>query len=229
MRKAAQNLSVLVVLLLSINLYFACPTSADSPRIEGVVLDELGGVIPDSSVRLISAESVRETLTDQAGRFTFADLPEGIYELQVLHSGFNPEIINKLTIPATRTQPISVTLRVSATGCPAGMQFVSVSYKPRSGKDNLVGLVHDLFDGPLRGATVTLLSQDAKRTYNHKAGSDGAFRFEGVVPGKYYLEVTAEGYSESGKVPIWIVRDNVTRLTPIYIIKKNESRVIICQ
>jgi len=231
MRKASQNLSVLVVLLLTVTIHlcFSCPTSADPSGIEGVVLDELGAVIPDSSVRLISPESVRQTLTDQAGKFMFGDLPAGNYELQVLHLGFKPEIVNKLIVPANYTHPISITLHLAATGCPASMQFVSASYNPRSGKENLTGLVHDLFDGPLRGATVTLISQDAKRTYDKKAGPDGEFHFEGVVPGKYYLEVTAAGYSESDKLPIWIVRDNVTRLTPIYIQKKRESRVIICR
>jgi hypothetical protein len=229
MRKAAQNLSVFVVLLSSISLCFTWPTSANSPRIEGVVLDESAAVIPDSSVRLISVERVREALTDQAGRFTFTDLPAGIYELQVLHSGFKPESINKLIVTAAETHPISITLHVAATGCPAGMQFVSVSYKPRSGRVNLVGLVHDLFEGPLKGATVTLASLDAKRTYDDKAGPDGAFHFEGVVPGQYYLKVSAEGYSESEKLLVWIVRDNITRLAPIYITKKRESRVIICQ
>jgi TonB family protein len=58
--------------------------------LQGVVRDELGNVVADENVRLISAtrhELVAELQTDSAGTFTFDHLDNGAYDLQAVGPG----------------------------------------------------------------------------------------------------------------------------------------------
>ena len=226
MRKASQNLSVIAFLLMMVPPSIAAPTTL---HIEGVVLDKMGGVIPGASVRLISKEMVRETTTDQTGHFAFASLPSGKYDMQVSHDGFKSIIEQDLQFSEDSTNPISITLQLAPSGCSAETQFPTISYKARSGKDNVVGLVHDLFDGPLVGAAVTITTETTKKPRLAMSGADGEFRFKELEPGKYYLKVSHTNYTETPKIPIWITSDNLTQLTAIFMTKKRETRLIICQ
>jgi hypothetical protein len=226
MRKASQSLSVIAFLLMTLPPSVAGPTKI---RIEGVVCDKLGAVIPGASVRLISKETVRETTTDQTGHFTFAGLPSGKYDMQASRAGFKSIIEEELQFSEDPTNPISITLQVAPSGCSAETQFPTISYKARSGRDSVVGLVHDLFDGPLVGAAVTITSETTKKPRLVMSGADGEFRFKELEPGKYYLKVSHTNYTETPQIPIWITSDNLTQLTPLFVTKKRETRVIICQ
>jgi TonB family protein len=63
---------------------------AQSAAIEGTVVDATGGTIPGATVTLTSAVSAatNRATTDPRGRFAFANLPPGPYDLAVSLTGF---------------------------------------------------------------------------------------------------------------------------------------------
>jgi len=75
------------VLLGTVSLLSAQSSPA---ALRGTVVDSSGAVIPGAEVSASHRESgaVRETATDQAGEFTFADLPAGLYDVAARAEGF---------------------------------------------------------------------------------------------------------------------------------------------
>ncbi len=71
----------------------ARPASAqfDSATVSGVVQDGTGGVLPGADVTLTSAGTglERHTVTNEAGLYTFPNVPVGQYRLRAALSGFN--------------------------------------------------------------------------------------------------------------------------------------------
>src|SRR4029434_4538217 len=74
------------------------------------------------------------------------------------------------------------------------LSFVIVSAQQNRG--NLRGLVVDEFGGALVGATVTLIDQNGVQK-NTTSSSDGVYTFAGLVPGKYYIQASAQGFATS--------------------------------
>ena len=60
-------------------------------RVDGVVVDSAGAPIPEALVQLRNAASALygASETDAQGRYTFADVPEGTYEVVARHTGFD--------------------------------------------------------------------------------------------------------------------------------------------
>ncbi len=65
-------------------------TSAAVPpgEVSGIVRDASGGVLPGATVRLGTPAGSRSTVTNARGRYVFAGVSEGAYELSVMLSGF---------------------------------------------------------------------------------------------------------------------------------------------
>jgi TonB family protein len=64
-------------------------------HITGVVTDQLGGVVPGATVTVTgnARETTPSAVTDASGRYTFAGVPVGSYELRVTMDGFRPIVI----------------------------------------------------------------------------------------------------------------------------------------
>jgi hypothetical protein len=217
--------------VLSFGLFFAAfvptTTSSELPtRLAGVVLDQAGAVILGASVRLFSLQRVRETKTDDMGRFAFGDLLSGTYDLQVAHTGFKTRTVEIIQVTDRVIKQVSITLQVENPPCDLKP---TVSYERRSANVNLKGSVNGLFDGPLKKARLTLTSSESGQIHVATSNDKGEFQLSDLEPGKYALRAAHDGYGDGEVIDLRIARENLTNLSPVYISRKNDHRKIICQ
>jgi iron complex outermembrane recepter protein len=105
---------VLLVSLLLVNL-IAAPALAQNPPLAGRVLDASGAVIPGVTVTASSGSERRSVVTDREGRFTFAPLAPGTYDIQAELVGFSPAIARGINVPSSaESRPLE--LRLEAAG-----------------------------------------------------------------------------------------------------------------
>ncbi len=69
--------------------------------IHGTVLDQVGGISPDATVRLTRGDQsqVREMLSGDNGQFLFSNLPAGPFEITVSAEGFETQKVSGVLLP----------------------------------------------------------------------------------------------------------------------------------
>lgn len=173
-----------------IDIYLASGT-----RVHGRVVDPRGNPAPHANVyclpgyaRMFTAmeapQAFRETSADENGAFVIDDLPAGDYQLLARKQGF----------------------RIALSGVPVfsdgrnSVHNVEVVLFPVEAGDNAVyGTVRDRNGIAIPGAQARLSGLGAESLTEHgrsaATGADGRFRFEGVEPGLYMLQVEKEGFA----------------------------------
>ncbi|MPZ17925.1 MAG: hypothetical protein GEV06_08445 [Luteitalea sp.] len=103
--------SVAVLLGLSVGPVLA---QEQSGRIEGVVRDAQGGMLPGVTVEAESPALVgRETVvTDAAGAYRFPALPPGSYEIAAALQGFQSHSIGNVRLELGQVLSVNLTLQV---------------------------------------------------------------------------------------------------------------------
>ena len=88
--------------------------SFERSRVEGLVADESGGLLPGVTVVVRNADTglVREVVTDSDGRYVVPGLPPGSYEVRAELSGFQPALQQNVTLQVGQTTSINLTLKV---------------------------------------------------------------------------------------------------------------------
>ncbi len=78
------------------------------------VLDQSGAVVPGANVKLedLSSNNVRTAVTDSTGVCSFVSLSIGTYKLTVSKNGFQEQVFESVSVQATRTTDINVSLTV---------------------------------------------------------------------------------------------------------------------
>ena len=86
--------------------------SAQTGRITGQVLDASQAAIPDAKIALenLARGDHRQLQTDSFGRYTFADLPIGRYNLRAEKQGFQTQIKQGIEVNVGATVPVDFTL-----------------------------------------------------------------------------------------------------------------------
>lgn len=96
----------------------AVPAAASTGSVAGVLKDPTGAVIPGARVDLRSAVSgfSKTETSDHLGRFSFASVPVGEYELSVTAAGFASRMIRSVTVTAGKelAEELSLTISVVA-------------------------------------------------------------------------------------------------------------------
>jgi hypothetical protein len=98
------NLTRTVLLLLGTSLLItlaahAQTTKPTSGAVQGTVLLENDSIpIPDARIFVFSETRVTSTLSDRAGKFSFSQLPPGVYSFKAMYMGLRAE--RSITIEA---------------------------------------------------------------------------------------------------------------------------------
>ncbi len=82
--------------------------------ISGVVRDSSGAVLPRAEITVAQSDTgqVRREVADDQARYTFRDLPVGVYELRAAHTGFQSAIHKGIVITIGRNATVDVVLQV---------------------------------------------------------------------------------------------------------------------
>jgi Carboxypeptidase regulatory-like domain len=82
--------------------------------ISGTVNDASGAGVPNAKVVLKDSGTgnVKETTSNTSGQFTFPDLSFGKFEITVTASGFQTSVLSNVTVEASKTTNVSVSLQV---------------------------------------------------------------------------------------------------------------------
>src|SRR5947209_7008289 len=105
------NARFALFLLLFTGLLYSQSTTTGT--LQGLVIDSMGGSIPDATITLrqLSSSAIRAFTTGDAGQFQAAGLPIGVYSLRVEKSGFNPVTVEALTISVGQTVTQRITMK----------------------------------------------------------------------------------------------------------------------
>jgi hypothetical protein len=97
---------------------FAGAAQAQSPttgQITGVVKDPSGAVVSDAKITLTSSAGVqREAISDASGRFAFALLPPGSYQVETEKAGFSKATTEGAVVRITETTGLEIRLTLAA-------------------------------------------------------------------------------------------------------------------
>jgi carboxypeptidase family protein/prealbumin domain-containing protein len=213
--KVGRTIALVVPLLLiaAFLLSARITLSQSTYSVRGQVVDMSGGSAGETSVRLYSAQVVRDQVADGDRQFEFKNLPKGTYELEVSAKGFVTRTVD-FEIAEKSPEPLSIKFHMDTGGysqCGPLYQGVSVTYEMRSGKVDLVGVARDQFMARRPGVRVKLVN---KGTSQETLSNDkGEFTFSDLEPGKYSLQLTptTEGYSAL-PARVWITRENIAKV-----------------
>src|SRR5262245_62692142 len=84
--------------------------------IRGILRDQSGAAIPNSTIKLVDKSTGVEyaTVSSSDGGFLFPNLQFGSYKLTATASGFQTMVIATITVESGRTTDVSVELKVGA-------------------------------------------------------------------------------------------------------------------
>jgi len=85
--------------------------------ISGTVEDTTGAVIPAASVTAVQQQTSQrfDALTDDQGRFSFARLPVGNYQVEATRQGFRRFVSEVIRLDADQTRQAGIVLQVGET------------------------------------------------------------------------------------------------------------------
>ena len=83
-------------------------------EITGRITDTSGAAVPAAAVTLTNTatNAVRDTVSTEAGDYTFPSLPPGIYNIKAEHSGFKTEAMNHVEVQVQQTVRLDLTLAI---------------------------------------------------------------------------------------------------------------------
>jgi len=109
--------------------------AAQAGSVTGRVTDQSGGVLPGATLTLTDQQtkSQQTTITASSGRFTFANLPPGEYELMARLSGFKP-VVSMVTVSSGNAVDQAITLPIGSLS-----ETMSVQCTPTSITSSIFG------------------------------------------------------------------------------------------
>ena len=107
---------VFLTALLFVLALGAAPTMAQTTTgvISGIIADAQGGVLPGVTVTARNTDTglVRTVVTESDGRFRFAALQPGPYEVKAELSGFGPVTVPALTVLTASETTRNITMQI---------------------------------------------------------------------------------------------------------------------
>ena len=113
-------LSILLFLFVFLLSTAIVAQTATTAKIAGLATDAQGAVIPKATVKLLdkTTNTEKTIVTNSEGRYAFAGLASGIYELIISAAGFRPAQVARINAQVAKTTTIDLTLEVSLVTAP---------------------------------------------------------------------------------------------------------------
>ena len=107
-------LGFVVLLLVSVGACFAQSTAT----LAGTVTDPTGAVVPGANVKVrsLATNTIRETVSDNAGDYVVPSLQPGDYEIRTTAAGFGTNVIKSVTLQVDQAVTANVKLNVQSAG-----------------------------------------------------------------------------------------------------------------
>lgn len=178
------------------------PAPAATATVYGVVTD---GTTPiaDATVKLFDSTGMpyQHVLTDNAGAYSFSDIPAGTYSLGAVKEGYRLSDAAGVTLSAGATAQVNLTCTSDAT----------LSLGTIAGILSTIGLGG--ISQPLGGAKITLRDSTGTVVAATYTAPDGEFAFYDLADGIYTLLASADGYQTSAPMTAAIAGGSIANVT----------------
>ena len=106
-----------------------------SSKFTGVVTDPVGGTLPNAKVVLSTKSSTKKwsVVTDENGRFTFEELPVGVYKLRVEEPGFKSLEVRVVEIKPNELAKATLVLEVEGDSVTVGIIMLNPDIESSNG------------------------------------------------------------------------------------------------
>ncbi len=151
-----RHASILVVLFVSAALF----AQTNTARLEGVVQDPTGAVVPGAKVTVVNVKTQihSEATSDPQGNYLFPSLPPGTYNLSAEATGFRKAVIDavELNVSAIVSQPIK--LEVGQTSESVEVEASTVTVQTTDSQISRSVTMRDIDTLPSLGRSPIILS-----------------------------------------------------------------------
>jgi len=141
----------------------------------------------DSSPPLAGAEVMvgsRTTVTDARGQFRIDTIPVGEYDIIIRHVGYRP-LRSRIVVSASEPTTLEYFMKFSP--------YLLPDLVVESRRVGIYGVVRDLADRPIKGASVEIIGFNGKVVITD---SLGRFSLPDARKGGYLIRATGDGYVE---------------------------------
>lgn len=178
------------------------PAPAATATVYGVVTDGTAP-IADATVKLFDSTGMpyQHVLTDEAGAYSFSDIPAGTYSLGAVKEGYRLSDAAGVTLSANATTQVNLTCAADAT----------LSLGTIAGILSTIGLGG--ISQPLGGAKITLRDSTGIAVAATYTAPDGEFAFYDLADGVYTLLASADGYQTSAPMTAVIAGGSIANVT----------------
>ncbi len=180
----------------------------DETSISGIVVSDVrDSLIPINTVRVElhkqSDAAIEIRATDDAGRYAFANLLPGSYDLKLAAppGGFEPRLVEIKGIDVNSGERKELpTIRLSWAGtCQAPIAPSQITILRTASAPKVTGIVDEFKGSVLSNVHVQLRSYaDLHHPVSMTTGADGHYEFRNVAPGKYTISTQAPGLHDQG-------------------------------
>ncbi len=161
--------------------------------VKGTVTNKAGAAIPGAAVRLLDPTAgmgflapaerkvLKETAAGPSGAYLFKSVSTHTFTVEVSAEGYGTQSKQHNQFDAKRVNEIDFVLGEGQT---------------------MIGLVTDMEDRPIEGASVTATKARVKNFFSSGTaltGSDGRFSIAGLAKGNYVVRAICKGYTPKGK------------------------------
>ena len=170
-------------------------------NISGTILDATGGPVSGAQVRLSrgSATPARETLTEQDGRFSFADVAPGSFEVTVALSGFKTKMVSGI-LPSHQdylVPAITLELAPMVTDVSVGLTTVEIAQAQMKEQEQqkLLAVIPNYYTTYVRDAAPMNPKQKFELAWK-LAIDPSSFVIAGIIAGGQQANNSVPGYGQ---------------------------------
>jgi len=183
------NVSVLSGEVHEVNIYFAEPTGKGT--ITGTIKEKNGDALSNVKVSVYNGTKfLKSAYTNDTGRFTLTDIPEGKYRLNITRDGYVSIDVQNVSVLSDE---------ITDTGIIELEKYIPLG--------SIKGYVVDEHGNPLPGASITIEGTDISVV----SDTLGEFRITGLKEGVYFLHVSCAGYKDAQQ-PVSVIPENETEV-----------------